>query len=56
VTLAEVLQLRDRVALLDPAENPDSEAGEAASMVLAFHNAAVTGELIDGGDGGDTAA
>jgi hypothetical protein len=46
VTLAEVLQLRDRVALLDPDENPDSEAGEAASIVLALHNAVVTGELV----------
>lgn len=46
MTLAEVLQLRDRVALLDPQENPDSEAGEAASMVLALHNAVVTGDLV----------
>jgi len=45
VTLGEVLDLRDRVALLDPSEDPDSEAGEAASMVLAIHNAIVTGDL-----------
>jgi hypothetical protein len=45
VTLADVLELRDRVALLDPAESPDSEAGEAASCVLALHNAIVTGDI-----------
>ena len=45
MTLADVLELRDRVALLDGVEDPDSAAGEAASMVLAVHNAIVTGDL-----------
>jgi hypothetical protein len=45
VTLASILELRDRVALLDGVEDPDSEAGEAASMVLALHNAVVTGDI-----------
>ena len=47
MTLADVLELRDRVALLDPNEDPDSEAGCCAAEVLAVHNAIVTGDLPD---------
>lgn len=45
MTLADVLDLRDRVALLDPNEDPDSDAGCAAAQVLAVHNAIVTGDI-----------
>ena len=46
MTLADVLDLRDRVALLDPNEDPDSDAGCAAAEVLALHNAIVTREFL----------
>lgn len=49
--LADLLVLRDRVAVLDGAEEPDSDAGSCAAEVLRIHNAIVTG-----GDGGDEAA
>lgn len=45
MTLQDILELRDQVALLDPTEDPDSPAGEAASNVLALHNAIVTSDM-----------
>lgn len=45
MTLADVLDLRDRVAVLDGVEDPDSDAGCCAAEVLALHNAIVTGDL-----------
>lgn len=48
---AQLLELRDRVAVLDSVEDPDSDAGCAAAEVLAIHN-----RLVVGGDGGDDAA
>lgn len=42
--LARLLELRDRVAVLDGVEDPDSDAGCCAAEVLAVHNAIVTGE------------
>lgn len=43
-TLARLLEMRDRVAVLDGAEDPDSDAGCAAAEILAIHNDLVTGE------------
>lgn len=44
---SDLLTLRDRVAVLDPNEDPDSPAGCAAAEVLAIHNRLVTGVLPD---------
>jgi hypothetical protein len=49
--LADLLVLRDRVAVLDGVEDPDSAAGCAAAEVLSLHN-----RLATGGAGGDDAA
>lgn len=49
--LADLLELRDRVAVLDGVEDPDSDAGCCAAEVLRIHNA-----IVIGGDGGDEAA
>lgn len=45
MTLQDILDLRDQVALLDGVEDPDSDAGCAAAEVLAIHNAIVTGDI-----------
>ena len=45
MTLGDILVLRDRVAVLDGVEDPDSDAGCCAAEVLAIHNAIVTGDL-----------
>lgn len=45
MTLQDILELRDQVALLDGVEDPDSAAGCAAAQVLAIHNAIVTGDI-----------
>lgn len=39
-----LLELRDEVALIDPDEDPDSQAGCAAARILALHNELITGE------------
>lgn len=40
---ADLLALRDRVAVLDGEESPDSDAGCCAAEVVRIHNAIVTG-------------
>lgn len=50
MSLADLLVLRDRVAVLDGVEDPDSDAGCCAAEVLRIHN-----ELIDNGNGGNAA-
>lgn len=41
-TLARLLEMRDRVAVLDGVEDPDSDAGCAAAEIIAIHNEIVT--------------
>lgn len=45
--LADLLAMRDRVAVLDPNEDPDGPAGCAAAEILSIHNRIVTGDLPD---------
>lgn len=47
MTLADLLTLRDRVAILDGVEDPDSDAGCCAAEVLRIHNEAVVAALPD---------
>lgn len=49
--LVDLLDLRDRVALLDGEESPDSDAGCCAAEVLRIHNS-----IVASGDCGDEAA